>query len=70
MTKRYAVVVETTHISKRPTFKIKRYDSRSAALLELDRLEDKYWNSFYNRVYIVYYAPRPIYRPYYYRRHY
>ena len=53
VTKRYAVVVETTHISKRPTFKIKRYDSRSAALLELDRLEDKYNESRFNRVYMV-----------------
>lgn len=53
MTKRYAVVVETIHISKRPTFKIKRYDSRHAALLELDRLEDKYNGSWFNRVYMV-----------------
>ena len=53
MTKRYAVVVETHHITTKTTFRIKRYDDRRSALIELDRLEDKYWNSFYNRVYMV-----------------
>ena len=53
MTKRYAVVVETIHIAKKSTFKIKRFDSRRAALLELDRLEDKYDGSWFKRVYMV-----------------
>ena len=53
MIKRYAVVVETIHITKRPTFKIKRYDNKQSALLELDRLEDKYNESRFNRVYMV-----------------
>lgn len=53
MTKRYAVVVETIHIAKKSTFKIKRFDSRRAALLELDRLEDKYDASWFKRVYMV-----------------
>lgn len=53
MTKRYAVVVETIHVAKKPTFKIKRFDSRRAALLELDRLEDKHDGSWFKRVYMV-----------------